>query len=85
MPKFTDQELEEIKQNTERVEKERRAKTGSGGKGSARANKSKSETRKPRTSRSSSDEVASFNERLIGPFLLILTLVISYVVMRFTR
>lgn len=78
MPKFTQEELEEIRLNTQRVEKERKSKTGShhdhvDGK-SAKKTRAKKSGRK-------SDREHTLTERLIGPILLIITLMVSYLVM----
>ena len=103
MPKFTQQELEEIQQNTERIEIERRKKellskqgkqsssedqtqtsssksdskkTSKSGKNSKKSSRSKSVSR---SKRKKGDH--SVRERLVALFLLLLTIVISYLVM----
>jgi hypothetical protein len=75
MPTFSEAELEEIRHNTERIEKERAAKnaarTGDG---------SKATKAKKAAPRKKKDSNQTLQERLIAPLLLVLTLVISALV-----
>ncbi len=95
MPTFTQQELEEIRSNTERIERERLKKDadsdeddfdddGDGDeKGSSRKRKSaKSKSAAKSRSRSKkSKEHAPLVERLIGFILLLITIAVSYLIM----
>jgi hypothetical protein len=96
MPKFTQQELEEIQRNTERIEQERkrRYQEASEGRESALADselaaakknskKPKAKSGKKTAGKKGSRSKGDFSvmERMIAVILLILTIAISYAVM----
>jgi hypothetical protein len=71
MPKFTREELDEIKKNTELVEEQRKKKQGDRKKRAARKKRKSSDT-------------APINERLVAIALLGISIFISYLVMKFS-
>lgn len=78
MPKFTQEELEEIRRNTEEVEKARRGKkNGKGEKDGAVAKKGKSS--KKRSSKKEV-EVFSLKDRMVALVLLAISVLISVIV-----
>lgn len=67
MPKFTSDELAEIRENADRLE-------------ASKEEKAKKKTKK-NTSKSTKKHESTLQEKLIAPFLLFLLLAISYVIM----
>jgi hypothetical protein len=72
MPKFTKEELDEIKKNTEKVERDRNNKADKKDKKA----KKKKRAKKP-------EKLAPFPERIVGLVLLLISVVVSYLVLRF--
>ena len=93
MPKFTQQELEEIRENTERIEQERLARGSSKKKNADEdedSNEGLAKKSSKKSTRSSSKKASkkkrkkgdySVAERLIALVLLGITIAISYIVM----
>jgi len=71
MPKFTQEELEEIRRNTDEIEQARKAK------------QDKKKPTKPAKKRTKKETAYSLKERLLPLILLAITLGISYVVVLF--
>jgi uncharacterized protein YhaN len=79
MPKFSESELEEIRHNTERIEKERAAKQAARAGGSGKKDPNTAKKPSPRK-RKKTDHTQTLQERLIAPLLLLVTLLISALV-----
>lgn len=76
MPKFTQEELEEIRRNTEEVEKARRGKKGRS------SDKEDATAKSPKKKRASKKTIENYTvkDRMVALILLILSVIISVAV-----
>ena len=75
MPKFSSQELEEIKQNTRRIEAEIKEKRSSAAKSSRSSSKS------AKQKKLKAGDPRPLRERVIALILLVITIGVSYIVL----